>query len=381
MVLVLLRNSGGSMKRLKIFGAIGLLLAATAAYATTYTTNKGYPQPTVGGSANQWGTLLNQQSSIIDANMGGEASVSVAGSSDVTATSTQAQNLVQLLTGALTGNISYILPAAGGFYIINNQTSGAYTVTVITSAGASTGTIVPQGQSMMVWSDGTNIYPANGTQATPTAAPPVGSGMQYWGSSAPAGWIFAYGQSLGQSTCSQLYAVIGQTYGTGAGGSTFSAPDMRGRVAIALDNLGGTAANRITSAVSGITGTTLGATGGSQNAQADTITLNGSVTASSASSATSTVNDPGHSHTMFDQSGGGQGNYSTRFYNNGIASNTGGAKGTDTATTGITVGTTVTTTTTITNTLSASSGLTGASQNVQPGIMSNYIIYAGGACS
>jgi microcystin-dependent protein len=39
---------------------------------------------------------------------------------------------------------------------------------------------------------------------------------------------------------------------------------MRGRVAAGLDNMGGTAANRLTSGGSGITGTTLGATGGAE---------------------------------------------------------------------------------------------------------------------
>ena len=47
-------------------------------------------------------------------------------------------------------------------------------------------------------------------------------------------------------------------------------PDWRGRVGAGKDDLGGTAANRLTNAVSGIAGTTLGANGGAQSVTLDT---------------------------------------------------------------------------------------------------------------
>ena len=360
----------------KLFAAVVFVcLVTTVALAVSFTPQKGYFLPTVNGDPNVWGGYLNQTTAIIDSNMGGQATVNVAGSANVTATTSQSQQLVQKLTGTLTGNINYILPAVGSFYIISNQTSGAYTVTVLTSAAGSTGTVVPQGQSLHVYSDATNIYPANGTQGN-FGGTPVGSGMQFWGTSAPSGWILAYGQSLGRSTCASLFAVVGTTYGS-VDGTHFTAPDMRGRTAIAKDDMGGTAANRITAGVSGITGTTLGSAGGSQNAQADTITttLSGSVTASSSSN--STVTDPGHSHTVSNIMGTSASDRNTSF-SGGFGAET---ATTSTATTGITVATT--TSTTISNTLAASStsSLTGASQNVQPGIIANYIVNAGGSCS
>jgi microcystin-dependent protein len=53
-------------------------------------------------------------------------------------------------------------------------------------------------------------------------------------------------------------------YGNGDGSTTFNLPDLRGRVAFGLDNLGGaTVANRITGA-SGVKGTTPGAAGGEE---------------------------------------------------------------------------------------------------------------------
>ena len=127
-----------------------------------YTPNRGYSLPTVAGDLNQWGVFLNQGTSILDNNMGGQAVVNVAGSSDVTATSAQAQNLVQSLTGVLTGNISYLLPNVGSFYIINNATTGAFTVTVKTTGGGSIGPIVPQNTQLAVYSRGGNVWIMDG---------------------------------------------------------------------------------------------------------------------------------------------------------------------------------------------------------------------------
>lgn len=76
-------------------------------------------------------------------------------------------------------------------------------------------------------------------------------------------------------------------------------PDLRGRSRFGKDNMGGSAASRITSAGSGISGDTLGATGGAQTvtlAQANlpnvTLTLSGTVSGTTSS-------DGNHKHLMF----------------------------------------------------------------------------------
>jgi hypothetical protein len=119
------------------------------------TTNKGYALPVVGASYNQWGNQLNGDLTTIDTNLGGVGSVSVAGNTNVTASASQAQNLVQQLTGALTGDIEYILPPAGSFYIIENLSSGNFNILITTGAG--NGVYAPQGLSSWVYCDGTNI--------------------------------------------------------------------------------------------------------------------------------------------------------------------------------------------------------------------------------
>jgi microcystin-dependent protein len=98
---------------------------------------------------------------------------------------------------------------------------------------------------------------------------PVGMMAFHTGSTAPAGWIWADGSNISRTTYSRLFAVYNAAslpYGAGDGSTTFGIPDMRGRVGVGRDNMGGTAANRITNAVSGIVGTTLGSVGGSENA-------------------------------------------------------------------------------------------------------------------
>jgi|GEM_PF-1228800 len=79
------------------------------------------------------------------------------------------------------------------------------------------------------------------------------------------GWVWCNGVAISRTTYQGLFNEIGTTYGAGDGSSTFNPPDRRGRVAAGKDDMGGTsAANRLTSGGSGITGTTLGASGGAQ---------------------------------------------------------------------------------------------------------------------
>jgi microcystin-dependent protein len=95
---------------------------------------------------------------------------------------------------------------------------------------------------------------------------PVGTLQAFAGTTAPSGWLFCFGQSLNATSTpaySLLFSTIGTTYG-GSGIAAFSMPDLRGRAPYGKDNMGGTAASRITSGVSAITGTSLCASGGQQ---------------------------------------------------------------------------------------------------------------------
>lgn len=64
--------------------------------------------------------------------------------------------------------------------------------------------------------------------------PPTGSVIDFAGSSAPAGWLFADGSEISRTTFSELFAVISTVYGPGNGSTTFNLPDLRGRVSVGL---------------------------------------------------------------------------------------------------------------------------------------------------
>lgn len=59
---------------------------------------------------------------------------------------------------------------------------------------------------------------------------PIGGLMPFAGSSAPSGWLFCDGSAVSRTTYSDLFTVIGTTYGSGDGSTTFNVPDLRGRI-------------------------------------------------------------------------------------------------------------------------------------------------------
>jgi hypothetical protein len=62
-----------------------------------------------------------------------------------------------ILTGAITANVTLVLPlASGANWIVENNTTGAFTVTVIGASG--TGVAVATGSPAQVFTDGTNFY-------------------------------------------------------------------------------------------------------------------------------------------------------------------------------------------------------------------------------
>jgi microcystin-dependent protein len=104
-----------------------------------------------------------------------------------------------------------------------------------------------------------------------TGARYIGEVFDWTGSSAPALCVLPYGQTLSRTTYADLWAfaqveiAAGNTlYNNGNGSTTFGIPDMRGRVRATKDNMGGSAASRLTSTTITADGNTLGAAGGAQ---------------------------------------------------------------------------------------------------------------------
>jgi microcystin-dependent protein len=126
------------------------------------------------------------------------------------------------------------------------------------------------------WAGGATFGgPVSATQGTI----PIGGMMDFAGATAPSGWLLCFGQQVSTTTYAALFAVIGSSYGSGAG--TFGIPDCRGRATFGKDNMGGSAAGRITGTLN-YDGTVLGEAGGNQGqtltaSQVPTITSTASV--------------------------------------------------------------------------------------------------------
>ena len=76
-----------------------------------------------------------------------------------TLTASEASNVIQKYTGALTGNVTIVVPSTVQVYYILNETSNAYTVTISTGAGATA--VLTAGTQATLVCDSVNLYNAN----------------------------------------------------------------------------------------------------------------------------------------------------------------------------------------------------------------------------
>jgi len=77
----------------------------------------------------------------------------------------------------------------------------------------------------------------DGTGAWSAPVPP-GVVVPYVATTAPTGWIVCDGSAISRTTYAALFAIIGTTYGSGDGSTTFNIPDMRARVPVGYNNSG-----------------------------------------------------------------------------------------------------------------------------------------------
>ena len=362
--------------------------------ASSYSTSLKIELIGNGDQSGTWGTTTNNNlGTIVEQAITGVQSITMS-NADYTLTnyngvSDEARNAVLVVTGANSAIRQIICPLVNKLYVVYNNTSGGYAITI----GGVTGSLVtiPNGITAQVYCDGTNFYSSqtgsagdftvNGTfyatgsesltgnlavggnlavtgtttftgiPSGPTAAAgtnttqlattafvlsngaPTG-GLMMWGTgTAPSGWLLCAGAAVSRTTYAALFAVIGTTFGVGDGSTTFNLPNYTNRMPY---------------------GTTLGATGGSADA----------VVVSHTHTATSTVTDPGHSHGVSSQSllvgatgaFGSSGSSGSPYALPNVGS-------INSATTGITVSTTNTAT-----------GVSGTNANLPPYLGINFII-------
>jgi microcystin-dependent protein len=75
---------------------------------------------------------------------------------------------------------------------------------------------------------------------------PIGLLAPYAGLTAPSGWLLCDGSEVDRAQYSALYDIIGDTYKASPTVGKFGLPDLRGRVPMGADNMGGTSADTVT---------------------------------------------------------------------------------------------------------------------------------------
>lgn len=264
------------------------------------TTNISLIVPNTGDLSAAWGTsALNPNFQSIDTKFGGVTTISLSSATTILLTvpattgvwpggnPSQSMNSMIRFTGAQTGSatITFTLP---GFYIIDNQCTGTTFVRLWSvAAGNSIGAI--PGKKCHVFYDGTDMdyvdMPEPGTACdlhTNTLTLPP-----WTAACTKQPYLVKDGTVYNVSTYPALGQLLGSTYG-GNGVTTFAVPDERNRFRLAVDTGSN---NRVTAAISGITGTAFNSAGGSESLQAHRHI--------------NTLSDPGHTHQIKGSNGAG----------------------------------------------------------------------------
>jgi len=224
---------------------------------SSFTPNKNLELQATGVNIDTWGQDLNNNVITILDSVLGATLVLPLSSTGIVLTTSQSQNLNYKLTGTLTANINISYPQIGGFFYVNNATTGNFAVTFNCLGNASRVT-VPQGFVSALVCDGTTVY-------TPTALSlgslpdlassllqylqpslcPAGSVNTFAMKTAPTGWLECDGSAISRTTYATLFSAVGTTWGSGNGSTTFNIPDFRGQFLRGWDDSRGVDPSRV----------------------------------------------------------------------------------------------------------------------------------------
>jgi len=126
-------------------------------------------------------------------------------------------------------------------------------------------------------------YDFDGANLSGIEGIPSGTIVPWSDSSIPSGFLECTGQAVSRSTYATLFGIIGTTYGSGDGSTTFNVPDLQDNVAVSKSGT-----------------KNLGSTGG-----ANTVSSTGNVGGSTANATLSTPQLASHNHNSTARLGGG----------------------------------------------------------------------------
>jgi microcystin-dependent protein len=267
-----------------------------------------------GDLAGTWGDTTNTNWNLIEQAVTGVDYLSSMGDSNYTlsnlnGTSDESRNQVIVIpsTTTLSATRYVYAPYVNKTYIISNQSSGGqaiYIQGIVSGTPTGSPLLIQNGVTTEVYCDGINGFFSGATGSTgnfnvngnltvngATNIIPAGVIQMWPTSSPPTGFLICNGGSYSTSTYANLFAAIGYTFGGSSG--TFLVPDYRDCMPIGA---GGTIAASI-----GATGGSSTTTLSGSNLPAHTHSFSGSGSGST-NNASASIQDPGHFHTISNQS-------------------------------------------------------------------------------
>jgi microcystin-dependent protein len=155
--------------------------------------------------------------------------------------------------------------SAGQQITLNVDGLGAKPIRFAPSVEIPSGTLVQGTPYVVTYNNGDGAFYLQGVAGNPYSIP-LGAMLPYTGTTAPnSAFVLPFGQAISRTTYATYFSLVGTAYGAGDGSTTFNVLDMRGRAPFGQDNMGGSAANRITVAGGNWDGTQNGGAGGAQN--------------------------------------------------------------------------------------------------------------------
>jgi hypothetical protein len=132
--------------------------------ASTYSSLLRLELMATGEKSGTWGTITNTNlGTILEKSISGRAAVTHDDAANYTLTANngaddEARCMILNIGGALTAARNVVCPTSAKFYVVKNATTGGFSIVIKTTAG--TGITVPNGKTMMVFCDGTNVVNA-----------------------------------------------------------------------------------------------------------------------------------------------------------------------------------------------------------------------------
>jgi microcystin-dependent protein len=142
----------------------------------------------------------------------------------------------------------------GATVTLNVDGLGAKPLRSAPSVELEAGTLIQGTPYLALYNNSDAAWYLHGFHGNPYNVPLAG-GMDFWGTTVPnSSFAFPAGQAINRTTYATLFAIMSTTYGVGDGSTTFNLPDKTGRVSAMKE----ASATRLTSAVSGVDGATMG---------------------------------------------------------------------------------------------------------------------------